>query len=279
MRDEALFKDAIAKIAHLNPSPAIVASVMKAMGDDLCSMTEIIERLRTDTVFTGEIIRVSNTAYYNLGNRVTNLEGALSRIGFAKAKRIISTSMAGCIHDPVLSNYGICADDYWVMGVSAALVLEKLAAFTGEDAGEYYTLGILHALGRLVINELINHFKIEMLWDSSIPINEWEEDAVGFNYTEAGAFLLEQWNFSPDFVDSVRYQLNPSAAPEPTHMLYALNFCVELLGQTAWEFTRAPNVSICEHPFALRYELTLETLETLTSSARTELIRLRESLK
>ncbi len=277
--NKKLFLDAIAKITRLNTSPAILVKVEIAMWNEMCTMDEIIAILRTDASLTSEILRVSNSSYYSIGTPAKDLNGALSRIGFAKVRRIVSTSVLSGLSKREMSNYGIKAQNYWNISIAAAVLMEALGKHINGDIEEAYTIGILHCVGRMVISDLINHFKIDMFWDECIPINEWEECAVGFNYGVAGAQLLKAWNFPDTFVETIHYHIDPTQCQKPLPLMLALHFTVNLITQIGSDLARPFDATLFNLPLAKHYHLNSEVLTEIINDARAHLLTLQESLK
>ena len=105
---------------------------------------------------------------------------------------MVNLSLARQLFARDLYSYGISAYYYWSDSIAAALLMEGLAKHLGLDAEDAYTLGILHAIGRILINRVVEEKGFSIYWDGRQPIEDWERGAVGVNFTEAGAMLLER---------------------------------------------------------------------------------------
>jgi HD-like signal output (HDOD) protein len=120
--------------------------------------------------------------------------------------------------------------------VAAALVMEALAKHCELNPEDAHTLGILHAIGRVLINRVIEEQGYTIYWDGHQPIEEWERGAVGFDFAQAGAMLLKHWHFPSPSCGVIRWQLNPGRIVKPVSLLGALQFTTRLLALTGLQF-------------------------------------------
>lgn len=113
--------------------------------------------------------------------------------------------------------------------------LAKELGLNPEDA---YTIGILHAVGRVLINRVIEELGFAIYWDGLEPIQDWERSSVGFDYAESGAILLEHWLFPASTCDVIRWQLNREKAVQQVSLLGSLQFTQRLLALTGLNFEK-----------------------------------------
>ena len=109
--------------------------------------------------------------------------------------------------------------------------LNILAAFIEENENLIFTAGLLHDLGKIVLNEVLaSRYQklIQTVKTNKCSIIEAEKELLEVNHAEVGSALLEQWHFSPDLVAAVRFHHDPFAA-HPHERLAALVHLGDLL--------------------------------------------------
>jgi HD-like signal output (HDOD) protein len=210
-----------------------VAELARKPEADLATLCEL---LRTDGPLTADIIRISNSPYCAPATLHSNLTSAVSYIGMREVLRVANLSLSRRMFARDLPSYGISAADYWSASIAAALVMETVAIKSGLNPEDAFTIGILHAIGRVLINHVIEEQRFTIYWDGKQPIQDWEHAAVGFNYAESGAMLLEHWRFPALTCDIIRQQLDPAKSAEPVSQFGALQFTLRLLALTGWKF-------------------------------------------
>lgn len=203
----------------MGATPAVLVKVAELAKDPDTDLGAIGELLRTDGSLAADIIRISNSPYYAPSEPHSNLTSAINQIGMGEVIRVVNLSMAQRLFARDLPGYGILAADYWSASIAAALVMEALAKQSGLNPEDAYTIGILHAVGRILINRAIDEKGFTLYWDGHQPIQEWERASVGFDYAEAGAMLFEHWRFPIAAETFARKFVHPEDAPLVFHEL------------------------------------------------------------
>lgn len=222
------FAEAIYNVERLYPNMAVMSKVSTLLKDMDSNLQDVSKYIRTDPALTAEIIRISNTAYYAGTTRCSDINTSLLRIGFREAMRAINIIIASDFCSRDLTKYGITADEFWLESLTVSVIAEQLAMATGQDASEAATIGIIHSIGRVVIDNILEDFRVDILWDPSIPVHRWENAIVGYDYAEAGARLLERWDFPVDTISVVRHQLEPDTAIHNTLMQHTISYALKL---------------------------------------------------
>jgi HD-like signal output (HDOD) protein len=209
----------------------------------------------------------------------SNLSSAVHQIGLKEVNRVVNLSLARQLFARDLYSYGISAYYYWSDSIAAALLMEGLAKHLGLDAEDAYTLGILHAIGRILINRVVEEKGFSIYWDGRQPIEDWERGAVGVNFTEAGAMLLEHWRFPSSTCDAIRWQLDPEKAVEQETLLGSLQFAQRLLALTGSDFESKDWKLPEEDPFVRASGLTSAAVLQIVSACRYDFQRTLQTVE
>jgi len=272
------FKRAIQAIDALGATPAVLLKVTALAKDPNTDLETIGALLRNDGPLAADIIRISNSPYYAPATFHSNLTSAINYIGLREVIRVVNLSLSRQLFARDLPSYGVSADDYWSASVAGALVMESLAKHTGLNSEDAYTLGILHAIGRVLINRVIEGQGFAIYWDTSEPIADWERSAVGFDYAQAGAMLLEHWNFPAPTCDVIRWQLDPEKIVEQVSLLGLLQFTQRLLALTGLNFENKDWQFPETDPFVQASGLTAALASQFLSTCRDDFDRIRQSI-
>lgn len=216
-RTPAEFRGAIRKIQRLYATPEVLSRALRLVKEPDVNLENVGHLVGKDAALVADVIRLSNSALFSRGESCVDLQLALQRLGLEEVIRVIELSLSKHIFGKGLANYGLTAAQYWRSSLLAALLMEQLAFIHGVDAPEAYTIGILHALGRVLINEVLDEVAHGPPWDRSESLEIWEVSRVGFTHAEAGALLLGEWGFPPAIVKPIENQLGtPSVVPAHT---------------------------------------------------------------
>ena len=278
MINPADFKRAIQAIDALGATPAVLVKVAELANDPNTDLATMCELLRKDGPLSADIIRISNSPYYSPATFHGNLASAVGQIGLREVNRVVNLSLSRQLFARDLSGYGVSAQEYWSESIAAALLMEALAKHSGLNPEDAYTIGILHAIGRVLINRVIDEKGFAIYWDGHQPIEEWERETVGFDYAEAGALLLEHWRFPATTCDVIRWQLNPEKGVESPSLLGALQFTQRMLALTGSDFENKGWEFPDTDPFVRALGLTPMLIDPFVSSCRDDLHRIRQSV-
>ncbi len=230
------FKQTIQAIESLGANPAVLVKVNELARDLTVDIASVCALLRNDGPLAADIIRISNSPYYAPTTLHSNLTSAVNYIGMREVFRVVHLSLSRRIFARDLASYGVSASDYWGASVAAALVMEALAKQSGLNPEDAYTIGILHAIGRILINHVTEEQHLTVKWDRHQPVHEWERSVVGLDYAQAGAMLLEHWSFPTLTCDVIRCQLDAGKAAQEVSLLGSLKFTLRLLALTGLHF-------------------------------------------
>ena len=146
--------------------------------------------------------------------RCYTVEEAVHRVGYDQIYELVAAAVASQVLVRPLEVYGIEADQLWLSSVAGALAAECLSEHLGIDQDIAYTIGLLHRIGMVAINEWASRTMPDVrLTQKDLPWEtcEAERQIFGFHNAEAGAALLRLWEFPSVMTEPVRWQYSPSA--------------------------------------------------------------------
>ena len=175
-------------------------------------MTEVVSLIRLDPGIAARVLQIGNSAYYSQGLRCYTIDEAVNRVGYDEVYHLVSTAVASQVLIRPLVAYGMEADELWRKSVACALSAEFLAEHQGISADVAYTVGLLHGVGMVAIDEWAFRQQVGMFFaagDLPLETCEAERATLGFHNAEAGAALLRLWEFPPVMTEPVRWQYLP----------------------------------------------------------------------
>lgn len=227
------YRRSLQKMEALNGNMALLARLGAMLREADSGIDQVVTLLRTDGALCATIVRISNSAAYAQGARSVDVRDALAKIGYNRVLTLVGAALSQRLFMRDLLAYGLSADDYWSYSYFCGVLLESRAHLAGVPPDDAYLVGLLHSIGRVVINDLLGQTKIEIYWDRAIPCEEWEDLLIGFRHDEAGSHLLHGWRFPAAIYERVATQRFTRALREDRLLLlldYArccaeLNYC------------------------------------------------------
>jgi len=185
----------------INRMPSLSTTVGKVM--EICSRTdaspnELNKVISLDPVLTGQVLKLINSAYYSLVNKVTTLTRAITMLGMNTVKNMalstaIIKTVAGAKKSRVLPTTHFWAHSIGT-GVSAKL-LGEIKGYSPMEREELFLIGLLHDLGKVPFGdeyiEVLNAVKKEQA--SLIDV---ERDLLGIDHQAVGRMIAEKWKLN-----------------------------------------------------------------------------------
>ena len=202
----------VRELRHLPSAPKVLPHLKRLLSDGNSSMIEIVRLIRFDPGIAARVLQTANSAYYSKGVRCFTVDEAVHRVGYDQVYELVAYAVASQVLVRPLEAYGVEPDELWRASVACALAAELLAEQTGEERNIAYTVGLLHSVGLLAIDEWVlrNHPGLRLA-NHGFPREACENERalLGFTQAEAGACLLRHWDFPLSMSEPVRWQYFP----------------------------------------------------------------------
>lgn len=206
----------VKSVRHLPTAPKVLPRLKLLLQDGNSALDRIVSMIRLDPGLAAKVLQVANSLYFYTGARCTTVEDAVARIGYNEIFALVSqaVSVQVLLSRPVVV-YHMDADEMWARSVCCAIGAESLASRVGVDPAAAYTLGLLHGIGMIAIDEWAQNTGAELkLAIHAFPTEatRTERACFGFTHADVGSCLLETWDFPEEITDPVRFQYVPAAA-------------------------------------------------------------------
>jgi len=227
LQGTALSPDEIVReVRNLPSAPKVLPRLKELLSDGNSAMHEIVALIRLDPGIAARVLQVANSAYFSKGVRCFTVDEAVNRVGYGAVYELVSLAVSSQVLVRSLDVYGIEADDLWKLSVAGAIAAELLALRTQQDRDVAYTIGLLHCVGMVAIDEWALRSGCKLtLKHTGFPREAVESERAFFGFTqaEAGAALLRHWDFPASMTEPVRWQYTPRASASQAKMASLLS--------------------------------------------------------
>ncbi|GAB4269073.1 MAG: HDOD domain-containing protein [Opitutales bacterium] len=206
----------VEQIKKLPPAPQILPKLMKLLASEDSSFDEITQLVSVDLSLTAQVLRLSNSAYYGMGSKTYDLEEAIQRIGFKEVYKLIALICSKELMDHEHETFGLEKGELWRYSLGSAIVMEDLAADLGVVPTTAYTIGLLHTIGKIAINQASTGIYKEVFEklesEEGKTLAEAEKEVLGFTNAQVASFFLKKWDFTAEIYWPIEYQFKPTIA-------------------------------------------------------------------
>ncbi len=275
--DRATPEDIVRQMTHLPSAPRVLPKLKRLLSDSNSSLHEVVELVRLDPGIAARVLQIGNSAYYNQGLRCYTVDEAVHRVGYDQIYQMVSNAVASEVLVRPLVVYQIEADELWENAIACAVAAELLAEPLDIDRDIAYTIGLLHQVGMVALNEWLARCMPQLRFARAIlPLETCEEERrlLGFHNAEAGAALLRLWDFPAVMSEPVRWQYLPTATAAHGQLASLLSLAKWIrAATTGGDWIQPPDDNLLR-----RGRTNLRRLKQLTDEVRERLVQIRSVL-
>ncbi|MFH1841949.1 MAG: HDOD domain-containing protein [bacterium] len=207
--------DKVKSVPPLSPGATRLLSIM---GKQNRSLKEVSQTVMADGALTANILKVVNSAAFNLSREIANVEEAIVYLGDMKIMAIAMANSDGAAYNSELHGYEGTRGELGRHCLWTGLAARELAgrAKPVVDPGLAFTSGILHDIGKAVISDFLVGTASDIISnlenDDSVDYIQAENHLLGTDHCEVGAELSRRWQLPESLRPGIRYHHTPAAA-------------------------------------------------------------------
>ena len=188
----------------LPTAPKVEQQLIDSFSDDALTTEELAERIALDPVLSANLLRLANSAYYRASRKISSVEAAVTMLGFVTVRTLVITCS---LVSRFKSTQGLDLRQFWRYSLTSAVLCQWLARQCGEEEEMAFTLGVVHAIGELMMHlgmpeetgtlgKIVNFYADTRL--------QTEKDVFGFHHLDVSAELLARWKFPEPLITALR---------------------------------------------------------------------------
>lgn len=230
-----LNKAKVASQLQLLPSlPGVVSDLLSSFASDDVDVEHVARQIARDQALTARVLRVANSSFYGLQNKVSTIQEAVVVLGFrAVRSMVLAVGMSGVLRADQCK--GFDANAYQRHCVGVGVTAWHLAEKAGVNRELAFTAGLLHDIGKLALAANFPLEYAEVLayrrkHDCFLVVAE--RDMLGMDHSEVGGMLAQAWHFPDALWQAVAEHHAPAAATAESlaNLIHVADVTVYALG-------------------------------------------------
>lgn len=224
------------KVIGLPTLPTVAAKLMELVDNPRVSAKSLGRLIEGDQVLTAKILKLANSAYYGLARSVGTVSQAVVVVGFEAVKDMaLSVSVLEAFEDPGRNKY-FDLSRFWEhaisVGVGAALLAKR---YEPKYEAEAFTAGLLHDIGKVVVNQYCHLDFIEIMervHEDGEELLYAETVVLDTTHDRIGGWLADRWNMPLSIVEAIEFHHNPYLSEKHKPLVYLVKLA-DYLGRRA----------------------------------------------
>ena len=187
--------------------PTVFHKIVDTVNSPFSSVQDIAAIIATDTSLSAKLLRLVNSPFYGLPNRIDTIPRAVALVGNGPLVMLTMGTVLVSAFSGIPSSL-INMKEFWQHSISTGACAKMLARHAElEETESFFVAGLLHDIGRLIFFLEAPDSAFGVLSrsrKSGIPMRDIERELLGFTHEEIGAELLKEWHCPPQLIDYVQ---------------------------------------------------------------------------
>ena len=190
-------------IDELPSLPEVYLKLEEEINSSNSSIDKLSKIISTDPIITAKILQLTNSAFFGLSNRISNMTQALNYLGIKVIQNLVLSIKLFKSTDPHGAN-AIIYENIWNHSNKVAFIAQKFAEVCNlqkVQKEDTYLGGLLHDIGKIILLEKIKEIKIGV----DLKFDEYEKQFNNITHADVGAYLLGLWGLPDPIVEAVAF--------------------------------------------------------------------------
>lgn len=202
--------------------PQAATKLYNILQNSKSDLTQIEGVLRYEPALTANILKLTNSAYFGLLNRVGSIKQAIVLLGREKLIELVMLSCVNAMMNKTVPGYSLQAGELWRHSIAVSVAAEGLMKELKLPVSEKtFTAALLHDLGKLVLGKFVKDEFNEIAEEASkgTSFEVAERMVLGTDHAEIGAKILTKWAFPAELVSAIRWHHQPDSAEKTSNLI------------------------------------------------------------
>ncbi len=196
------------KMKELPTLPVIANKVQQMLYNPKTNTSELASLIEKDQSITSKILKLINSAFYSLPERVTNISQAISHLGYKNISQIVMTLS---IFDTLKTKHNSLFDrrEFWLHSIASAVLGKKIAQMIKyAEPEDIFTACLLHDIGKVFMDGFLKEEFNNVLSfadEKSISFYEAENILLGVNHSMIGEWIARSWKLPIHVIGAIKH--------------------------------------------------------------------------
>lgn len=218
-------------LAFVDKMPAFRSSVQHLLllaADINADSRKIVQVVETDPLMTVKILKVINSPFYGLAQKISSVQRAVVHLGINTIKNMaLSVAAIGML--PAQNQAGFDTHAFLLHSLTTAAICKMLAERLKVpmlQSSDYFVAGLLHDFGKIVFAEFVPTTYKQVLHiasEQALPLSQVETNIMGIDHSQAGKLLAQHWGLSDDLIEAINHHHSEYLHTPLSDCLFAAN--------------------------------------------------------
>ncbi|MGE3182590.1 MAG: HDOD domain-containing protein [Phycisphaerae bacterium] len=200
-----------ATIVGVSSLPDTAVRIMETVQCSDSSAQDLMRVLQGDPSLSARVLKTMNSAAFGVSEKITNLQKAISLLGFNHIRNLALTASISSIFEKGDGVSCYTRTGLWKHMISTAIgarmISRRLELPNPEEA---FLGGLLHDIGIILIDQYANEQFVQIIEEvaasgENADLVGTEREILGFDHARLGDLVARQWKFPESVVSVIKY--------------------------------------------------------------------------
>jgi len=200
-------QDVQRRVDTLPTLPEITSFVMNLLEDPDSSAQDVSNVIVRDASLSGQIMKLVNSAYFGLPQKIADLNRAIALLGYGRIKNLVLSLSLIRVFRSISKKQREDFSKFWEHSAVVAGLMKRVALRLGlEDPEQAFLTGLLHDVGKIA---MIGYFPkehaavVKAAEDKKESFADAEGVAFSTGHAAVGAWMAKSWNLPAEVIDAI----------------------------------------------------------------------------
>ena len=203
----------ITRDSEISSIKQTVSQLLNIINDPNSSAKDLTDIIEIDPPMSAKLLKLANSAYYGYRKKINAIKEAIICIGFETVKELALNQKVCEMFNNDTDYYGYSRTSLWKHSIAVALLSKSIYRSEFRERGEnIYVAGLLHEIGIIILDQFQQYDFINTLKKSKndkINLADSEDAVFGFNHSDIGMAVVEDWGLSDEIVVAIGNHCKP----------------------------------------------------------------------
>ncbi|MDH3393723.1 MAG: HDOD domain-containing protein [Desulfobulbaceae bacterium] len=201
-------QELVRKFSDLKTLPHVALRLTKLVNDDRSTMHDFEEVIKLDPVLVTRLLRLVNSPYFGLINKVESIPKAVVYVGMKNLRNLVAVEALRNLFRGGENENGFSRKNLWIHSATVAIVSEMIAKrIFGQEGEDVFLAGIIHDIGLIVEDQLEGDLLAKACANYDPARNtmaKCEQEEIGTDHCLVGNLLAKEWRLPNEVLKAIR---------------------------------------------------------------------------